>query len=140
MNKNSKLFCDPFYNSRKQTFVTHVFRLLTNWACVCDVWYLEPQTQRPGETTIEFTNRVKKMISDRAGLINTEWDGYLKYFKPSDKFVEERRKLFASSLSQRFSSMDLVSMEKSNNNNNKEKDSKKKVEEEETSKQKSGKK
>jgi len=39
------------------------------------------------------------------------WDGYLKYFKPSERFVEERRKLYASSLISRFSSHNLVDLE-----------------------------
>jgi hypothetical protein len=32
-------------------------RLMTSWAVVCDVWYLEPQTLHPGETHIEFAER-----------------------------------------------------------------------------------
>jgi hypothetical protein len=36
------------------------------------------------------------MICKKAGLIDVPWDGYLKYFKPSEKFVEERRKLYLS--------------------------------------------
>jgi hypothetical protein len=29
---------------------------------VCDVWFLEPQQQRPDETTTQFANRVKELI------------------------------------------------------------------------------
>ena len=32
---------------------------MSSWALVCDVWYLEPQTMRPGETPMDFANRVK---------------------------------------------------------------------------------
>jgi glycerol-3-phosphate O-acyltransferase 3/4 len=35
----------------------HLGRLMTSWAVVCDVWYLEPQYLREGETTIEFAER-----------------------------------------------------------------------------------
>ena len=30
---------------------------MTSWAVVCDVWYLEPQNMKPGETAIEFAER-----------------------------------------------------------------------------------
>lgn len=42
------------------------------------MWYLEPQRLQEGESPIEFSDRVKKMIADRAQLTNVEWDGYLK--------------------------------------------------------------
>ncbi|PKA45663.1 glycerol-3-phosphate O-acyltransferase 3/4 [Apostasia shenzhenica] len=47
----------------------HLFRLMTSRAVVCDVWYLEPQYLRPGETPIEFAGRARDMIAARAGLI-----------------------------------------------------------------------
>ena len=84
---------------------------MTSWAVVCDVWYLEPQTRRPGESVVDFTNRVKSMIVKKAGITDVPWDGYLKYFKPSPKFVEERRKLYASSLIARYSQHNLVELE-----------------------------
>ncbi|CAH8269706.1 unnamed protein product [Arabidopsis lyrata] len=46
---------------------------------LCLVWYLEPQTIRPGETGIEFAERVRDMISLRAGLKKVPWDGYCHY-------------------------------------------------------------
>lgn len=52
------------------------------------------------------------MICQKAGLINVPWDGYLKYFRPSERFVEERRKIFASSLISRYSHLNLVELEK----------------------------
>jgi hypothetical protein len=42
------------------------------------------------------------MIADQAKLKNVEFDGYLKHFKPSQRYVEERQKLFAQSLLKRF--------------------------------------
>ena len=42
------------------------------------------------------------MIAKQAGLKNVEFDGYLKHFKPSQRYVEERQKLFANSLLKRF--------------------------------------
>ncbi|KAJ0734571.1 putative glycerol-3-phosphate 1-O-acyltransferase [Helianthus annuus] len=39
------------------SFTTHLLQLMTSWAVVCDVWYLEQQNMKPGETTIEFAER-----------------------------------------------------------------------------------
>eukprot|EP00455_Lapot_gusevi_P026456 TRINITY_DN2790_c0_g1_i5.p1 TRINITY_DN2790_c0_g1~~TRINITY_DN2790_c0_g1_i5.p1 ORF type:complete len:427 (+),score=161.31 TRINITY_DN2790_c0_g1_i5:32-1282(+) len=100
--KYNKIFVDAFWNSREQSFGQHLISLMTSWAVVCDVWYLEPQRIQPGENAIQFSSRVKKMIADRAGLKNVEFDGYLKHFKPSQRYVEERQKLFVQSLRQRF--------------------------------------
>lgn len=55
----SKEFCDPFWNSQKDSFWFHVFKLMTNWAVVCDVYYLPAQTIQPGEQPTDFARRVK---------------------------------------------------------------------------------
>ncbi|KAH3764178.1 glycerol-3-phosphate acyltransferase 9 [Pelomyxa schiedti] len=96
--KYNKLFCDPFWDSRNQSFLRHVFNMMRSWALVCDVWYLEPQRLQPGETPTQFANRVKALIANKAGLANVEWDGYLKYFKPSPRFLEEKQRLYALKL------------------------------------------
>jgi hypothetical protein len=46
-----------FYRTNRQSFTMHLLRLMTSWAVVCDVWYLEPQYLQPGETAIEFAER-----------------------------------------------------------------------------------
>ncbi|KAF3782670.1 Glycerol-3-phosphate acyltransferase 3 [Nymphaea thermarum] len=99
--KYNKIFVDAFWNSKKQSFTMHLLRLMTSWAVVCDVWYLEPQTLKPGETSIEFAERVRDMISVRAGLKKVPWDGYLKYYRPSPKLTEMKQKLFAESVLRR---------------------------------------
>jgi glycerol-3-phosphate O-acyltransferase 3/4 len=99
--KYNKLFVDAFWNSRKESFIRHIFRLMTSWAVVCDVWYLEPQTMRPNENPTQFANRVKAMIAKKAGLINVHWDGYLKYFRPSSRFMETKQRIFAQTLKNR---------------------------------------
>ncbi|KAG5526887.1 hypothetical protein RHGRI_032970 [Rhododendron griersonianum] len=86
--KYNKIFVDAFWNSRKQSFTRHLLQLMTSWAVVCDVWYLEPQNLKPGETPIEFAERVRDVISVRAGLKMVPWDGYLKYSRPSPKHRE----------------------------------------------------
>lgn len=66
------------------------------------------------------------MIAKKAGLINVHWDGYLKYlfydkkkyifffryFRPSERFVDERRKIYASSLIAKLSTTNLINIEK----------------------------
>lgn len=41
------------------------------------------------------------MITDTAKLHNVDWDGYMKYFAPSQKFMLAKQKLFADSLHRR---------------------------------------
>ncbi|KAF7113305.1 hypothetical protein RHSIM_RhsimUnG0142800 [Rhododendron simsii] len=79
----------------------HLLQLMTSWAVVCDVWYLEPQNLKPGETPIEFAERVRDIISVRAGLKKVPWDGYLKYSRPSPKHREMKQQSFAESVLRR---------------------------------------
>ncbi|GMP37312.1 hypothetical protein CsSME_00009050 [Camellia sinensis var. sinensis] len=99
--KYNKIFVDAFWNSRKQSFTMHLLQLMTSWAVVCDVWYLEPQSLKPGETAIEFAERVRDIISVRAGLKKVPWDGYLKYSRPSPKHRESKQENFAESVLRR---------------------------------------
>jgi hypothetical protein len=79
----------------------HLIRLMTSWAVVCDVYYLEPQTRREGETVIEFAERVQTLICDRINIKKVPWDGYLKYYRPSPKLTEKRQQKFAESILKR---------------------------------------
>ena len=72
--------------------------IMTSWAMVAEVHYLEPQTIRKGESDIEFSSRVKKMIADAAGLKNVQWNGYLKHYKPSERVINAQKKLMADRL------------------------------------------
>ncbi|OMO77600.1 Phospholipid/glycerol acyltransferase [Corchorus capsularis] len=99
--KYNKIFVDAFLNSRKQSFTMHLLQLMTSWAVVCDVWYLEPQNLKPVETPIEFAERVRDIISVRAGLKKVPWDGYLKYSRPSPKHRERKQQSFAECVLQR---------------------------------------
>ena len=40
---------------------------------VCDVWFLEPQVRRDGESADEFALRVQRMIADKAQLTIVPW-------------------------------------------------------------------
>lgn len=70
---------------RSLSFVFVQITLMNSWAVVCDVYFLEPQTQREGESSKEFAERVQKLIAERARLTIAPWDGYLKYYQLGDK-------------------------------------------------------
>eukprot|EP00753_Platysulcus_tardus_P004971 PLAT12804.1.p2 GENE.PLAT12804.1~~PLAT12804.1.p2 ORF type:complete len:463 (+),score=203.83 PLAT12804.1:24-1412(+) len=96
--KYNKLFVDAFWNSRKESFQRHLFRLMTSWALVCDVWYLDPVRRRPEETAIDFAGRVQRLVAAKAGLRPVKWDGYMKYYRPSKRFLLARQKRFTNAL------------------------------------------
>jgi glycerol-3-phosphate O-acyltransferase 3/4 len=99
--KYNKIFVDAFWNSKRQSFTQHLFKIMRSWALVADVWFLEPQTRREDESSTEFAERVQKMIADRARLKIAPWDGYLKYYNLGEKhpdLVERQRKLYGERL------------------------------------------
>ena len=55
-------------------------KLMTSWAVVCDVYFLEPTNKRKGESSQQFAERVQASIAQRANLRIAPWDGYLKYY------------------------------------------------------------
>ncbi|KAG6386383.1 hypothetical protein SASPL_155282 [Salvia splendens] len=75
--KYNKIFVDAFWNSRNL------------------------KNLKPGETAIEFAERVRDIISVRAGLKKVPWDGYLKYSRPSPKHREQKQQSFAESVLRR---------------------------------------
>eukprot|EP00730_Choanoeca_flexa_P016445 TRINITY_DN7768_c0_g1_i5.p1 TRINITY_DN7768_c0_g1~~TRINITY_DN7768_c0_g1_i5.p1 ORF type:complete len:446 (+),score=41.90 TRINITY_DN7768_c0_g1_i5:21-1358(+) len=93
---------DAFWNSKKTSFPGHVFHLMTSWALVVTVSYLEPQTKRPGESSAQFAARVKEMIACEAGLQSVPWDGYFKYFQPKPEYKKRRQQVFTRQLIRRF--------------------------------------
>ncbi|GBG34725.1 Glycerol-3-phosphate acyltransferase 3 [Hondaea fermentalgiana] len=96
--KYNKLFVDPFWNSRQQSFPMHLVELMTSFCLICDVWYLKPHVRRPGESSTQFAARVKKSIADKSGLKNVNWDGYMKYWKPSARYLHARQEIIADKL------------------------------------------
>eukprot|EP00871_Galdieria_phlegrea_P001921 jgi/Galph1/272/GphlegSOOS_G5061.1 len=93
--KYHREFSDAFWDSKSENFLQYLFRLMTSWALVCDIYFLSPQNKQPEETPEEFAARVKSMICQKAGLNDVPWDGYMKHFRPSEKFVEKRRLLIS---------------------------------------------
>jgi len=89
--KYNDIFVPGYWNSRRISFAGHLMSLMTSWALVCDVWYMDPMLRRPDETAIDFAKRVQKAIARRAGLRVSNWDGYMKYWSPSTRFIRERR-------------------------------------------------
>ena len=72
------MFVDAYWNSREKSFHYHLFRLMSSWAVVVDIWFLDPQTIRPGEDGAAFATRIQRMIASRANLRPVTWDGYMK--------------------------------------------------------------
>lgn len=88
-------FADPFWNSSSHTLTRHMLNILTSWALVCDVWYLPPEHQRPDESVIEFTKRVKSEIARQGGLVDLDWDGQLKREKPKVSFLLKQQEEYS---------------------------------------------
>lgn len=96
--KYDKNFADAFWNSRARPFHWHLFDLMTTWAVVADVWFLDPVERGLDETPIQFAARVQKLVADQAGLRAVDWDGYLKYLVPSSRFMQKQQLIFAQGL------------------------------------------
>lgn len=99
--KYNKIFVDAFWNSKKQSFSAHLGKLMRSWALVCDVYFMEPQTRRDGETSQAFAERVQHLIADRAHLKIAPWDGYLKYYNLAEKhpdLIEKQRRVYSDCL------------------------------------------
>jgi len=96
--KYNPSFIDAYWISRARTFPGHLMDIMTSWAMVAEVHYLEPQRIRSDETDIEFASRVKAMIAEAAGLKNVEWNGYLKHYKPSERVINAQKKVMAERL------------------------------------------
>lgn len=97
--KYNKVFVDAYWNSREQSFHYHLFRLMRSWAVVVDIWFLDPQMIRPGESGADFAMRVQHMIAARANLKPVAWDGYMKhYMPPPPRFIKVRQEAVAEEL------------------------------------------
>ncbi|KAJ3026942.1 UNVERIFIED_CONTAM: 1-acylglycerol-3-phosphate O-acyltransferase 6 (lysophosphatidic acid acyltransferase, zeta) [Siphonaria sp. JEL0065] len=83
--KYDKQWADAYWHSKTQTFTYHILYLMTRWALVAEVSYLPPQTLQTGQTSTDFANNVKALISKQAKLKNLSWDGYFKNFLPTEE-------------------------------------------------------
>jgi glycerol-3-phosphate O-acyltransferase 3/4 len=48
--KYNKIFVDGYWNSKEESFQYYLYRLMTAWALVVEVKYLDPQMKRKGES------------------------------------------------------------------------------------------
>ncbi|VBB27079.1 unnamed protein product [Acanthocheilonema viteae] len=101
--KYDSRFGDPFWNSSEHGWFENCFRMLTSWAIICDVWYLEPMKKFPNENAIDFANRVKKEIAMRGGLIDLQWDGELKRSRVPTKLILHQQQKYFRRLARYFS-------------------------------------
>ncbi|VDM11108.1 unnamed protein product [Wuchereria bancrofti] len=72
-------FGDSFWSEPK--FSQYLLRVLTSWAMVYDVTYLEPQQKQPGESNQDFAQRVQRAIAKTADVESIALDGRLWYMK-----------------------------------------------------------
>lgn len=93
--KYNSYFSNPFWNSSAESFGRYIFSLMTSWAVVVDIWYLPPMMIRESENSIDFANRVKHCIAQKAGLVNLDWDGQLKRSKVPESLKSKKQQEFA---------------------------------------------
>lgn len=96
--KYDPTFGNAFWNSSAEGFAFYLFLLLTNWALVCDVWYLPKMTRQEDESAAEFASRVKTEIARQGGLVDLIWDGQLKRTSVKPEFKQQRQEDYASTL------------------------------------------
>ncbi|VDM42585.1 unnamed protein product [Toxocara canis] len=94
---------DAFWNSSEQSYGEYLFRMMTSWAIICDVWYLPPMVRADGEDAIAFARRVKHAIAEKGGLVELEWDGGLKRAKVPAKLIAQHQKMYWDRLSRKTS-------------------------------------
>ncbi|PAV57308.1 hypothetical protein WR25_20382 [Diploscapter pachys] len=85
---------DAFWNSSEQSYGEYLWRMMTSWCIICDVWYLPPMIKMEGEDAIAFARRVKRAIAKKGGLVDLEWDGALKRERVSSKLISLQQKLY----------------------------------------------
>ena len=72
--------------------------MMTSWAIVCDIWYLPPVRRNENEDVVSFAYRVKRLIAERGGLVDLEWDGNLKRSPVNPQHLDKlKQKTFAHS-------------------------------------------
>lgn len=79
-------FGEAFWNSSRFGMLHYLLNMMTSWAIVCDVWYLPAMTRAPGESAVDFANRVKAVIARRGGLVDLQWSVAHDFFHPFISF------------------------------------------------------
>lgn len=89
---------DPFWNSSRDGFGRYFVYMMTSWAIVAEVWYLEPMVRRRDESAVDFASRAKAVIAAKGGLVDLEWDGQLKRLQVKPTFKDTLQKTTAKKL------------------------------------------
>jgi glycerol-3-phosphate O-acyltransferase 3/4 len=98
----NKEWASGFWDSRRESFIAYLYRLMTAWCVVVDIHFLQPLRRGPDESVVDFAERAKLAIANHIGLIPVSWDGYLKHMHPSPRYTKERQKEAATDLMRRF--------------------------------------
>jgi len=97
--KYNPIFGDAFWNSSKNGYFTYIMMMMTSWAIVCEVWYLEPMHRKDNESSINFANRVKAAIARQGGLVDLDWDGSLKRSQVKPNLKEKVQNIYSRKIS-----------------------------------------
>lgn len=77
---------NPYWNRRKLGLVLYLFYLITRSSIDVEVHWMPPIKPGIKETPVSISHRVKKIISDKLGLINKPWNGYFKSLTMKNDF------------------------------------------------------
>ncbi|KAI6227395.1 Phospholipid/glycerol acyltransferase domain-containing protein [Aphelenchoides fujianensis] len=88
---------DAFWNSSEQGYFSYLVSMMTSWAFALRRFVFLPAVHREeGEDPIDFARRVKRMIAQKGGLVDLEWDGNLKRTMVPEKLkVAQKDQFFA---------------------------------------------
>lgn len=75
-------FGDAFWDSTRCSMLRYILMVISSWVMICDIWYMPALRRLPGESSIDFADRVKSAIAAQAGLEDLPWDGNLKRWNP----------------------------------------------------------
>lgn len=75
--KQDARFGDSFWS--EDVFFHYLFRLLSSWASVYNIYYLDAQTKKSNENSDEFATRVQTLIAEAIGTIPAQFDGSVWY-------------------------------------------------------------
>ena len=75
--------------------IRYLYMTMTSWAIKCDVWYLPPMYREKNESAIEFADRVKSVIANKAELDNLTWDGQVKRMQVKQEWKDKQQEELA---------------------------------------------
>lgn len=91
-------FGDAFWNSSKHSMLQYLMLMMTSWAIVVEVYYLDKMVKYPQEDAASFAKRVKHEIAKKGGFVDLEWDGMLKRASPKLDLMYEQQENYSKHL------------------------------------------